>query len=149
VVVPVGSNVYEVDVVALAELLITLLAVVDVGGDQVSIAEVLLASLSASLFIVAESNNLNTGDVSETHYSPGTTHTETYETYAYGLELGSGEAEYVLLTSGTLGSFNYESTLVPMCLGRGRKRLSIEATCGHQGCQCQRKDVFYFHKINN
>jgi hypothetical protein len=78
-----------------------------------------LTSLSAVLLIVTEGYDFNTGDVGKTHHCPGTTHTETYETYAYYLHLGSGEAEYMLLTSGSLGSFNYKCTLVPMGFGRG------------------------------
>jgi hypothetical protein len=121
VVVPVGSNVYEVDVVTLAKFLITLLTIVDVSGHETSVAEVLLASLCTTFFVVTKSNNLYTRDVSETHNSPRTAHTETYETYAYGFELGSGETEYVLLTSGTLGSLNYDCALIPMVCGTIRR----------------------------
>jgi hypothetical protein len=118
-VVPVGSDVHEVDVVALAELLIALLAEVDVGGLQTLSAERLLASLSAGLLIVTESYYLYAGDVGKACHSTGTTHAETYEAYAHNLQLGSGEAERMLLTNRALGSFNYKCTLVPMGLGRG------------------------------
>ena len=127
-VIPVGSNINEVNVCTLADFLITLGTRVDVCGLQTSLAQVVLALLSALCLIVAESYNLNTGDVAEAHNSTGATHTQTYESHAYGLQLVGCQTEYMLLASRTFGGFHYDSTLVPMPLCAGRKGLS---TCSH------------------
>ena len=121
VVVPVGSDVHEIDIVALAEFLITLLAKIDVGGHQTCIAERLLASFSASLLVVAESNDFYTRDVAEACHGTRTAHAEAYEAYTYGLELRSGEAKCVFLSGRTLRCFHYKCTFIPMSLGRGRQ----------------------------
>ena len=120
VVVPVSCDIDEIYVVALAELFLGFFAEVDVSGLQSSVAELSLALFSACFFIVAKSNDLYTGDVSETLNSPRATCAKTYETYAYSLELGSCEAECVLLTEGTLGSLNHDSTILPVPCGTVR-----------------------------
>jgi hypothetical protein len=103
VVIPVSCYVNEVNVGALANFLVTIFAVVDVSGSETSFAEVLLEAFSTGFFVVTKRNDFYTGDVSETHYSPFTAHTETNESNAYSLDGIYLQAKSVLLTSGAFG----------------------------------------------
>jgi hypothetical protein len=125
VVVPVGSNVNEVDVGTLAKSLVTIGTVVDVGRHQALLAQELVALLGALILIVAKSNNLNTGDTAETDNCTVTTHTKTNERYANCLDWSNSKIKNVFLTCRALRSLNYDSTFVPMPFCRGRKRLSL------------------------
>ena len=116
VVIPVGSDIDEVDVGALAEFHVTVLAGVDVCGFQPGVAEHFLASFCTCGFIVAESHDFHTGNVAETIDSTGTTHAETHECHANGLNLRSGQIEDMSLTGSTLGAIDDNCTLVPMPL---------------------------------
>ena len=124
-VVPVGCYVNEVDVGTLAEFLIAVLAKVDVCGGKAYLLHVALAGFGTTLLIVAESNNLHTGDVAEAVDGTGTAHTETYEGHANGLNFLSLEAKHVLLASGTSRGVDYDCTLLPMPLRGGRQGLCL------------------------
>ena len=124
-VVPVGCYVNEVDVGTLAEFLVTVLAKVDVCGGKAYLLHVALAGFGTTLLIVAESNNLHTGDVAEAVDGTGTAHTETYEGHANGLNFLSLEAKHVLLASGTSRGVDYDCTLLPMPLRGGRQGLCL------------------------
>ena len=122
---PVGSDVYEVDVGALAQLLISLLAIVNGSRSQSVLAQALVLLLCTLLYEVAKSNYFNTRDKAEVLYCTRTTHAKTNETDAYGLHLRQSQTKHVFLSGRTFGSFNNDFTLVPMPLGIGRERLCI------------------------
>ena len=117
---PVGSDVNEVDIRTLAKLLISLLAIVNGSRSQSVLAQTLVLLLCTLLNEVAKSNNLNTRDKAEVLNSTRTTHAKTYETNAYGLHLRQSQTQHVFLTSRTLRSFDNNFPLVPMPLGIGR-----------------------------
>ena len=74
VMVPVGGYIYEVDIGALAEFLVSFLAAIDGCRRQAGITEILLTSLSTSLNIIAKSNNLSAWNVRETLDGTRSTH---------------------------------------------------------------------------
>jgi hypothetical protein len=145
VVVPVGSYVNEINVVTLAEFLVTLLTRIDVCRLKTSLTEIILTLFCALCLIVAKSNNFYTRDVAETHYRPRTTHTQTNEGHTHGLQLWSCQTQNMLLTCRALGTLHYNGTLIPMPLGAGRKGLS---TCRNRnGGKSNDKKILQFHSL--
>ena len=124
VVIPVGGHIHEVYIGTLAKLLVAFLATIDVCWRKSSLAEILLTSLSTSLFIITKGNNLSARNVSKTSYSSRSTHAQTDKANADCCHLGSCQAKYILLTSRTSRCINYESSLVPMVFGAGAETLS-------------------------
>ena len=142
-VVPVGSDVNQVDVRALAQFLVTLFTAVDGSWLQALLAQEFLRFLCAFLLIVAESHDFNPRDMAESHHRPWSTHTKPHESHAHGLQLWSPESQYVLLSGRTFWSFHYDSTLVPMPLGIRRQRLC--ACCKRECSQRRNQKAFDFH----
>ena len=66
--------IYEVDIGALAEFLVSFLAAIDGCRRQAGITEILLTSLSTSLNIIAKSNNLSAWNVRKTLDGTRSTH---------------------------------------------------------------------------
>ena len=133
VVVPVGGDIDEVDVGALAELLIALLAAIDGGRGKTCIAEILLAAFSTCLHIVAEGNNLHTGDIGPALHSTGTAHAETHEGHTHRLQLRSRELQHIRLPGRALRCVNHNGSLlpVPILIGHGER---LSASChSHTG----------------
>ena len=91
-VIPVGSDVNQVDVLALAQLLVTLGSAVDVGRLQSLLAEILLRFLSSSLLIITKCNDFYTWNVAETHHRPWSTHSQPHKAHTYCLQLGCLQA---------------------------------------------------------
>ena len=116
VVIPVCGYVYEVDVRTLAELFVAFLAVVYVGRLQAFLAHVFLAAFGACFFVVTEGYYFYAWDITETHYCPRASHTETYEAYAHGLNLRCFQTKGMLLPCGACWCFDYDCALVPMPL---------------------------------
>ena len=151
VVVPVGSYIYQVDVGTLAQLLVTLFAAVDGCRGQSGITQILLASLGARCFIVTQSHNLYTGDVAEAFHSAWSAHTQTHEAHSYSGHLGSGEAQYILLSGRAGGCFHNDGTFVPMPFGAGAKALCTCTQTGRGGneyrhCDFQKTFLHVFCK---
>ena len=146
VVIPVGGDIDDVNVLALAEFLITLLTAVDGGRGQTCIAEVLLATLSACLHIVAEGNNLHTGDISPTLHSTGTAHAKSHKAHADGSQLRSRQLHDIGLPCRTLRSVQYDGSFlpVPILVGNG------ERLCANEACHAGEGDEkeHFFH-VNN
>ena len=91
-VVPVGSDVNQVDVWALAQFLVTLFSAVDGSRFQALLAQEFLRFLSALLLVIAKSHDFNTRNVAESHHRPWSTHTESHESHAHGLQFWSLES---------------------------------------------------------
>ena len=121
VVVPVGGDVNQIDVVALADFFITFLTIINIRRFQTYLAQFGLASLCTLLLVIAESYDFHTGDVAETNDGPRTTHAETNECHTHCFDGSGSQTEHVLLTGRALGSVNHDGTLVPMPFGAGRK----------------------------
>ena len=125
---PVGSDVNQVNVIALAELFIALGARIDGSFRQGSFLEQLLAALGTFLLIVAKSYNLSTGDISEALYSTRTTHAQAHKAHTHNVHLREGQSQHALLSGRTFGRFHYDGSLFPLPLrtlvvrlnGRGR-----------------------------
>ena len=147
---PVGSDINEVDVGALAQLLISLLAIVNGSRSQSVLAQALVLLLCTLLNEVAKSNYFNTRDKAEVLNSTRTTHAKTYETDAYGLHLRQSQTQHVFLSGRTFGSFNNDFTLVPMPLGIGRERLCIccQASKREECSKSQTNKFKLSHKID-
>ena len=71
---PVGSDIYEVDVGAFAQLFIAFFAAVDIGCGHIRFPKELLAGFCALLFIVAQGLDLNARDVCPAFYGSGASH---------------------------------------------------------------------------
>ena len=125
VVVPVGGYVNEVNVRTLADFFITFLAGIDGSGCQTGFLQISLTGFCTGFFIVAKGYNLYAGDMAETVDGTRATHAQTNESYANGLDFGSGQIDYIQLSGRTFGSFNYNGSLVPTPFGRRRERLCI------------------------
>ena len=91
-VIPVGCNINKVDVGALANLFVALLATIDVCRGQTGIAKILLASLCTGFHKVAKSYYLYARNVGETFHGTRTSHAKTNECHPDSLKLGSCEA---------------------------------------------------------
>ena len=116
-VIPVGGYIHEVDILALAELLITLLAIVLSCLRQACVGKELLAFLNTVKLIVAEGYDVDTVDVGETLHGTGTAHAETHECNAYDGFCRTGKAKHVLLALRANGNFCLNGTAVPVPLG--------------------------------
>ena len=132
-VIPVGGHIHEVYIGTLAKLLVAFLATIDVCWRKSSLAEILLTSLSTSLFIITKGNNLSAWNVSETSYSTRSTHAQTDKANADCCHLRSRKSENILLSCRTSRCINNESSLVPMIFGAGaetlRDRINTEKNC--------------------
>jgi hypothetical protein len=144
-VIPVRGDIYEVDIIALAELLIALGTGINRSRGKAGLAESLLALLSALGFIIAKSNNLYTGNIGKTGNSTRATHTKAHECHANSLHLGSRQAHYVLLPLRTHGRLYHKGTLVPTRLGVRRQRLCLQPTHSEEGEERQRQYSIQFH----
>ena len=71
--IPVRSNIYQVNVAALTHLFIAIGTTIDNCRRKARLAQKTLAPLRTLLFVVTKSNNLNTGNVTKTIYSSRTT----------------------------------------------------------------------------
>ena len=103
---PVGGDVDHVDICALAELLVAVLTVIDVGGRHRSLLQIAVATLGALLHMVAESLDLNTGNVSPALHGTRSAHTQTDECHAHHVHLRGHHSQSGLLTcrhSGHIG----------------------------------------------
>ena len=148
VVVPVRSNVHQVNVIALAKFFVTSCTRVNGSGSHTSLAQVLLALLSTLGFVVAQSNNLYTRNVGKTGNSTRTTHTKAHECYAHGLHLGSFQPHHVLLSFRTHRGFHHEGALIPVSLCIRRQRLSLQPAYCKEGKERQRQYSIQFHMYN-
>ena len=99
VVNPVGSDVDKVDIIALAELLVSLRTYITLCFGKISLFENCLALVNIALLQVTQALNLNTLKVSETLYGTRSAHTQAHESYAYNGNGVGGKAEHRLLTS--------------------------------------------------
>ena len=148
VVVPVSSNVNEVDVITLAEFFITLFARINSCRSQTYLAEEILWLFCTFCFIVTKSHNFYTRDVAETHHCPRATHTQTHESNTYCLDRSSCQAQHMFLTCRTCRSVNHNGTLVPMPLSGWWQRLStycLKSHCQHRNQSGGKKSVQSFH----
>ena len=114
VVIPVGCDVYEVYIVALAQRLVAMLAIVYICGHHARLVEETLTRISTLTLIVAQCNYLNTRNMHKAHHSPWTAHTETHKAHTQRLDGLYGETHDMLLTLGSLGAIHHDSATIPM-----------------------------------
>lgn len=103
VVVPVCCNVNQVDIVALAQLLVTFRTAVDISCWQTSLLnDIFVYTFSTCFFVVAKCYDLyiqtNIFHVSETLYGTWSAHTQTNESNTYGLQSWSLQFQNIFLT---------------------------------------------------
>ena len=122
---PVGSYIDKVDIVAAAQFLIALLAVIDGGRSQSVLAQRLVLLGCARLYVVAKSHNLNTRYQAEVFYRTRSAHAKTDEAHAHRLHLRECQSEHILLSCGAFGRLNHYLAFVPMPFCRRRERLCV------------------------
>ena len=109
---PVGSDIDEVDVLALAKLLVAVFAAVDVGGRHARLPEILLALFGTFALVVTECHDLRSRDMRETLHGIGTTHAQSHESHAHNGQLGGCQSERMLLSCLALRHFGLHDTIL-------------------------------------
>ena len=147
---PVGSDVDEVDVGAVAELLPCLFAPrVSRCLGETSLLEDSLALLYALWMEVADSLNLYTIEVSKAFDGTWTTHTQSDEAHTYDGHWGKTQTEDILLTSRTLGNSGLDEITL---LGLLALRLPLGIDCSQREERSQKQggyslDCFHYCSI--
>ncbi len=100
---PVGSDIHEVYVLALAELLVAVLAIIDVGWWQAGFLQNLVAVLGTILLVVAEGHDLRALYISPALHGSWAAHAKTHESHAHHVHLRCCEVECVFLPGLALG----------------------------------------------
>ena len=116
VVHPVGSHIYQVDIIALAKFFITFLARIDGGFGERGLLQIALAGFRPFLFVVAQGNNLRARDVCETFHSTGTAHSQADKTYTDHFHLGQRQSQHALLSRRTDRRIDYDCPFLPFPL---------------------------------
>ena len=98
VVYPVGGDVDHVDVGALAEFLIAILAIVDVSWRHGSLLQVAVATLGAFLHMVAERLDFDAGNVGPALHGARSAHAQTDECHAHHVHLRCHQSQCGLLS---------------------------------------------------
>ena len=98
VVVPVGGDIDEVDVRALAEFLIAFLARIDGSRGKAGFAEVGLTVLGTLCLIIAKGHNLHARDERETLYGTRASHAQTHEGHTYSFQFRCRESDDIRLS---------------------------------------------------
>ena len=111
---PVGSNVDEIYVGALAELHIAGVTIIDSGLRKMSFLQKLLAVLGTLFLMIAECNDLHAGNIHPALYCAGSAPTCAYKAYSYNLELRRSQIENIRLSGRALRGFYDNSTFLPM-----------------------------------
>jgi hypothetical protein len=83
-VVPVGSNIYKVNIRPFTNFLVSLLTAIDSSWRKTCLTKIILALLGTSLLIIAEGDNLYTWNIGKTLDSTRTSHTQTHESNTNG-----------------------------------------------------------------
>ncbi len=92
VVEPVGGDIHQVDVLALAQLLVSVLTVIYICRGHGCGAQNGVAGVSALALMVAEGHHLGAVDMGKAAHGVGTAHAQSYKSHAHHLELGCGES---------------------------------------------------------
>jgi hypothetical protein len=100
--IPVCSDIDEVNVITLAKLFISLLATIDSSRRKACTTQIFLTSFSTHGLIIAKSHDLHAGDVSETRHCPRATHSKTYEAHSNSVERSTTKLQHTLLALHTL-----------------------------------------------
>ncbi len=116
---PVGSNIDQIDIVALTQLFIAVGTIIDVGFGQTGFLQSALLRFGTAFLIVAQSNDTHAVDVCPAFYCTGTAHTQSHKSHTYDRKRRSCQVQGALLPSRTLGNVNHDCTFVPMPLGFG------------------------------
>ena len=124
VVIPVGCNVYQVNVFAFAERFISFCTWIHSCFRKTSFLQVFLAFFCTFFFIVTQSYDFSSGNVSKTFYCSRTTHSQSYETYAYNVHFRYSQTDDRLLSGWTFRGFYYDGTFIPFPLSGRWKALS-------------------------
>ena len=74
---PVGRDIYQVDVVAAAQVLIPVFAIIDVGGGHRRPAQDFLTGLGTVALVVTQGLHLDAGNMRPTLYRIRATHSQT------------------------------------------------------------------------
>ena len=122
--VPVGGNVYQVDVLPLAHVDVSCRSAVDVSRGQTHVTQVFLCISGTTFFIVTEGNNLHAGNVAVAIHRPGPAASQAGKAHPHGLYLWNGQAQSRLLSDRTGRTLHDDGSLVPMPFRVGAGTLS-------------------------
>jgi hypothetical protein len=124
---PVSSDIHQVDVITLAQLL-EHLSVATIGSclGLSGLSQYLLAFLNVLRQYVAQSHYLRAWDVGESLNGTRTSHAQAYKPHTYGLQLRCPELQYIFLSVGTLRNYGLDGFKYLILLLRRR------STAGYQ-----------------
>ena len=139
VVEPVGGDIHQVDVLALAQFLVSVLTVIYIGRGHGCGAQ----------NGVAEGHHLGAVDMGKAAHGVGTAHAQSYKSHTHHLELGCSESQCGLLAGRTFGNLGDDSAI--HCLvGPVKGHLSAGGErCHKQSHQYQQSDDFLVHYVFN
>ena len=140
VVLPVGSDIHQVDIVALAELLPSIFRIGVLGsGGETGLFEHLLALGHVFRQQVAQSDDFRTGNVDKTLHGSRSAHAETDEANAYGVYSRSGIGYHVGLSGGTFGNGGLNNSGLA----------TVVAASGEEQCRqnCDAENFFHDHSL--
>ena len=148
---PVGSDIYHIDVRPLAEFLVAVLAIIDVGGRHGSLLQIAVAVLGALFLMVAECHDLNTGDVSPTLYGTRSAHTQSHECHAHHVHLRSHQSQSGLLTCRHGGNIGLDGSVNHFVWPVEFPGLGLLCPSVHRqhesGCHHEQKQILSFHSF--
>ena len=132
VVQPVGGDIHQVNVVALAQGLVALLARVDRRQRPVGVTQVLLALLRPLPLIVTQGHDAGTFYICEAGHRIGAAHPEAHEAYPHLVHLRHRQPQGRLLPRRAFGRFHYNRSFLPMPFRGGRQRLRAQLHGGRR-----------------
>ena len=139
VVQPVGGDVHQVDVLAPAQLLVSLRAAVDGGVGHPGLAQELLALLGAAALVVAQGHDLRAGNVGEAAHGPVAPHAQAHEAHAHHLQPRGRQPQHVLLPLGAGRRLHHDGSAVPVpacpLVGGVHRRLVLHRAGGQGHAQ--------------
>jgi hypothetical protein len=89
--IPVRSDINQVDILSLAHVNVSRLSAVYVSRRKSDFAQILLGIPCTLFLIITKSDNLYAGDVAIALHSPRAATAKTRESHPDGLQLGSGK----------------------------------------------------------
>ena len=113
---PIGCNIYQVDIIPLAQFFIPLLAGIDSCFRQRSFPQQFLTCLGTLFLVIAQSHNLSARNIRKTFHGTRTAHAQTDKADTHCFHFRQSQSQYTLLTGRTFGCFHHNCSLFPFPL---------------------------------
>ena len=134
VVIPVGADVYKVDVAASAHIHVAIFAAIDCSLRQTLVGEIFLAFFGTAFLVVAQSHGVSARNMGKAVYGVRSAHTQASKAHAHYRQLRCCKVDDVLLTLWALRHIGHDSVATPVPASVWRQRLCLHRhhACGDQ-----------------